>query len=163
MRQHGLAPGFIAADSSHRGVAELWGVRGPGREQGLGKAGFTDCRGRELAPRPPPQDGRGCTHPKPVPVPQCQPASWHWTKLPVCPGPWLLSPRAAVFWLVREQQQRAEQGVHWDWHGNGALSWGWWHPPHCRGAGHAQHTSVGLTRMREDAQSPLSQKPGQTM
>lgn len=91
-------------------------MRGPGREQGLGKAGFTDCRGRELAPCPLPQDGSRCTHPKAVPVPQCQPASRHWTKLPVCPAlrVWLLSPRAAVLRLVREQELWAEQSTGTD-------------------------------------------------
>lgn len=33
-----------------------------------------------------------------------------------------------MFRLVREQELWAEQDVHWNWHGNGALSWGWWHP-----------------------------------
>ena len=180
----------VAAAGRHE--AELWlqvllqlisptmgsravGRAGPGEGAGPEKSrGTPAAQGRGLALCHPPQDRGGHTCPKPVPASQCRPAPRHRSKLPACPGLQAIAPepRAAVLRLVTAWELRAAQDVHRDWHGavgrhgNGALSWGRWQCPKLPGGWalrHGQHTSVGLTRMRDDAQSPLEQNPGHRM
>lgn len=67
--------------------------------------------------------------------------------------------------LVAMRELQVAQGTQQGWHRagrhrDGAPSCGQWHFPN---VWHSQHTSVGLTRMRDDVQSPLSQNPGQRM